>query len=543
MNNILLYLNKTTAEQIPILELGDITTKGTPLSGYANNMVSGYYNYSMFGGLNADQVGFQFADSAKIVRHLSNGGKYYPSTAVTGNADSIGYYVDTNVKQLRAIRDNDDTYYFDMTNVDLEYDDRAWLAIATISGVAYGGFLCRRKYWDGSQYVDNGWLFAYQALGDPLQNVIVNGAIQPGTGSKGFRPIRDIQNGAFGGGWRSGDQPDYNTDDIDLPGAPDESVASAVRSGLVNIYQLNEANLDALGKALFGNEGISGLITKLQNSFLNPLDAIISLQIFPCAPDLGSSENIKLFDWSCYASKLGTDTVGNRLSSQYKTYNFGTINISEIWHSYLDYDSTSMSLYLPFIGSIDIPIAEVMNGSVTVEYTVDFLTGMCVANVKCVKSVPLSSGRNVPQKTEHSFMGNCSVQIPLNNVSYGNIVGSLMQAASTGLRTGNAGIALASLVESGLSGGMQPTVSTKGTITSNAGFCSVLFPYISIIRPITAEAECYQDVEGYPSYVYGTLGDYEDLCVCDNILLDGLTCATDSEISRIKQLCKEGVYV
>lgn len=367
--------------------------------------------------------------------------------------------------------------------------------------------------------------------------------ISASPGDEGFKPIGDIPDRTFGGGGTSGDVPDYHTDDIELPGAPDESTASAIMSGMINIYQLNKANLDLLGKALFGSEGIDGLITKLQNSFLNPLDAIISLQVFPCTPSLGSSENIKVFDWSCVSTKLGTSAVGNRLSNQYKTYNFGTLNIAEIWHSYLDYESTSMELYLPFIGSVDIPIAEVMNGSVEVEYTVDFLTGMCVANVRCSKSVPLSSGRSVPQKTEHSYMGNCSVQIPLNNVSYGNIIGSLMQAASSGLRTGNAGVALASVVESGLSGGLSPTVKTKGTINANAGFCSVLYPYLSIIRPITAEAQNFQTVEGYPSYIYGTLGSYAGLCVCDDINLSNVPGATDDELDEIRNICKAGIYV
>lgn len=370
-----------------------------------------------------------------------------------------------------------------------------------------------------------------------------SGSLINASGNEGFKPIGDIARYTIGGGDISGELPGYTTDELELPGAPDESVASAVKSGMINVYQITDTNLAALGRALFGTEGINGLITKLENSFLNPLDAIISLQVFPCTPDVGSSEYIKLFDWSAYVDKLGTTTSGNRLTNQFKTYNFGSLSVAEMWQSYLDYDSTAFELYLPFIGSVDIPISEVVNGSVEVEYTVDFLTGMCVANVLCTKNVPLSSGRSVPQYTEHSFMGNCSVQIPLNNVSYGNIIGSVMQAASSGLRTGNAGVAVASLVESGLSGGLQPSVKTKGTVVANAGFCSCLYPYISVTRPITAEPSSFQEVNGYPSYIEGSLSMYKGLCVCDNIILSNLAGATDSEINRIKQICSEGIYV
>lgn len=362
-------------------------------------------------------------------------------------------------------------------------------------------------------------------------------------GNEGFVPIGDIADRVFGGGSVSGEVPGYTTDVLEMPGAPDESHGSAVRSGLINVYHITEANLIALGRALFGTEGVDGLITKLQNSFLNPLDAIISLQLFPCTPDLGSSEHIKVLDWSSYVDKLGTTSSGNKLASQYKTFNFGELSVAEMWQSYLDYDSTSFELYLPFIGSVDIPIAEVMNGSIKVDYTVDFLTGMCVGKVLCTKNVPLSNGRSVPQYSLHSYMGNCSVQIPLNNVSYGNIVGSLMQAASTGLRTGNAGLALASVVESGLSGGLQPTVKTKGTISANAGFCSCLYPYISVTRPITVIPESFQEIEGYPSYIYGKLSSYKGLCICDDIDLTGLSGATENELDEIRNICKSGIYV
>ena len=254
------------------------------------------------------------------------------------------------------------------------------------------------------------------------------------------------------------------------------------------------------------------------------------------------SEAIKVLKYTCISADLGADSVGNKLSKQFKVYDFGTLSVAEMWHSFLDYDASSFSLYLPFIGSVDIPVGEVMNGSVNVQYTVDFITGMCVANVLCTKNVELSSGDVVTQYAQHSYMGNCSVQIPLNSVSYGNIVGSLAQAASVGLKAGITGF-VASAATSAIQGGFKPTIETKGTINANAGFCSILKPYITVTRPIPAESENYQEVLGYPSYIEGTLGDYADLCVCDNIDLSGLSGATDSEIDRIKQLCKEGVYV
>ena len=356
-------------------------------------------------------------------------------------------------------------------------------------------------------------------------------------GEEGFQPIGEITRYTIGGGDVSGDRPGYTTEILTQPGAPDESVASAAGSGFINIYSLNTANLQRLGEVLF-----DGLISKLNNVFLSPLDSIISLQIFPCTPDVGSSEAIKLLKYTATSADLGADAVGNRLSKQFKVYDFGTLQIPEMWYSFLDYEATSFQLYLPFIGMVDIQISEVMNGSVNVQYTVDFITGMCVANVLCTKNVPLSSGAIVSQYSQHCYMGNCSVQIPLNSVSFANIVGSLAQAASAGLQGGLAAAA-GSLAMSAIGGGFKPNVETKGTINSNAGFCAILKPYITITRPISAEPGSFQETEGYPSYIENTLGACKGLCVCDNINLKGLSGATDSEINRIKQMGNEGVYV
>lgn len=361
--------------------------------------------------------------------------------------------------------------------------------------------------------------------------------INASPGDEGFVPIGDPTKYVIGGGDISGVVPMYPTDTLTQPDAPDESGASAVNSGFLNIYHINEANLARLGTCLY-----DGLLAKLNNIFMSPMDSIVSLQIFPCAPLDGSTEAVKVLKYTCISADLGADSQAARLANQFRQYDFGTLYVPEQWGSFLDYDASAFSLYLPFIGAVDLDVGEVMGGYVNVKYTVDFLTGMCVANVLCTKTYQLSSGQTPPQYAQHSYMGNCSVQVPLNSVSYGNIIGSLANAAAAGLKGGIVGVA-ASAASSALSGGFKPIIETKGTVNANAGFCAVLQPYITISRPVPAESTSFQTVNGYPSYIESTLGACKDLCICDNINLTGLSGATDSEIERIKQMCKDGVYV
>lgn len=452
-----------------------------------------------------------------------------------------GQYYISNTPDLTTwtmFRADGGSPYVSFDNRTFMYDtvNHVWLAIAEISGNRVFGF-----YIQGTDtYPDHAKVeaFVYQTETNASLNKIMSElTFKPGKGSKGFRPIANRTKNVIGGGNRTEQKPGYTTDVLTQPTAPDETHASAIGTGFINIYKVDSANLARLGKCLF-----DGLFAKLNNVFISPMDYIVSLQVFPCTPDLGSVEYIKVLQYTAIAADLSEDSQGTKLSKQFKQYDFGTLSIPEMWESFLDYDATSFTLYLPFIGSVDIPVNEVMNGSINVKYTVDFLTGMCVANVLCTKNDILSDDSVVTQYAQHSYMGNCSVTVPLCNESFSNIVGALATAAATCF-TGGLGAAAGSLAMAGASGGFKPTVETKGAISSNAGFCAVLQPYITVTRPIPAESDNYQEVIGYPSYIDAILGTCEGLCVCDNIELSGLSGATDSEIARIKQMCKEGVYI
>lgn len=366
------------------------------------------------------------------------------------------------------------------------------------------------------------------------------------SGEKGFRPTsartRPDRPGIGGRGSSNKKDPDYAGDTITLPGAPDESAASAVGCGFVNCYKIDTANLEKVGQCLYG----STLLGLIQSLSINPLDFIISLMIFPDTPNVGSSEHIKLGGWVAAATggaALGFDASGSRLSSQFKTVSFGSVSIPENWGNFLDYSQTNIELYLPFVGSVSIDVSECMGGTIEVEYTIDFFTGMCVANVLCTRSnYVLPSGKALTNvHAEHAYQGNCAIQIPLSAVNYGSMVGSLINACTQGITNPVAGFT--GIVTDAISGGLRPNVSSKGNIVANAGFCSVLYPYVRITRPITAEPGSYQEVMGYPSYINDTLGQCDGLCICDGINLQNVSGATDNELNRIKQLCTEGVYV
>lgn len=408
------------------------------------------------------------------------------------------------------------------------------------------GFL---SYYTGDETNHGGWLFGWWWIETITSghttirlvrctNMDGNNFVKPEAeqGEEGFRPIGYTNEKTTGGGDHSNKIPEYKTDLLNPPGEPDESEASLVGSGFVNAYLVTEGNLANFGACLFS----STLLTAITNLFINPLDAVISLNVFPCKPSFRTSTPIKLLNHKCEQMDLGIDANGFPLSKQFKTIDFGSITIAEEWESFLDYECTNATLYLPFIGEIDIPITEVMDATINVQYTIDFFTGMCVATVTTTRNIQISRVLTAQHRSIHSYTGNVAINVPLSAVNYGNMIGSFINAASSGLRSG-AGGAIATLASEAAGGGFKPSVTTKGTVSANAGYCAILYPYIEIERPITAEPEGFQEVIGYPSYIKNTIGECQGLCVCDEIDLRGITGATESELNRIKQLCREGV--
>lgn len=527
---------------IPVVRLGDLTDK--PNAADPMGLCSGWSSAFAFKGQQIGEFPVILNPGATIPRSLGRIGTFYPSSATIS---SDHYFRLT----YRPGQTNKFTYYanasgvYDVASLDETLDGSTdfFLATAVINEVEYLGIYAYGTGLGSDQHAS--WMFAYCPNASGAWNELFTYlAIDPAPGYEGFKPTgtRYGDRKGIGGrgkhGSHQGKTPGYYTDTLTNPGAPDESGASAIHSGMLTVYDVSDNALAGLASCLFGQQ----LSTQITGLFYNPMDFIISLNIFPCQPVFGSSVPIKLGRWQCTAADLGADASGLPLTSQFKTLDFGSIDVPENWGSFLDYSNTQIELYLPFIGSVEVDVAEVMDGSISLEYTIDFLTGMCVANVNCNKLVETPDGEVYPQSSQHSYQGNCAISVPLGQVQYGNMIGSLINASAVGLSKGPGAGAIA-LAGEAVSGGMKPSVSTKGTISANAGFCAVLRPYIRITRPISAESESFQEVMGYTSYVDSKLGDCTGFCVCDNIDLSSISGATESELERIKQICLEGVHV
>lgn len=347
--------------------------------------------------------------------------------------------------------------------------------------------------------------------------------------------IADIEVPIGGGGFI----PDLEGDDIELPGAPDETISGALANGFLNIYKPTAAQLQSFGNALWTNVfnakwfDIDSIANVVLNAVSDPIDYIIGLFMLPISPTTTSSNGI-------YLGRINVNTISPaRVTKQYVVLDMGTLNISELYGNYLDYANSRISIYLPYIGIADIDVQEVNGGTVHLQYIVDVFTGACVANVQCVKVTTTPWGESYQNKTIHSYSGNMAIQLPISAASFDTMTQGLINVG-LGLGTNTPAVAMQGIGQ--VSQGFSGDVTTRGSLSSNTGKLGYQTPYLMFTRPIESRPAKLGALHGYSAGVGGKLSQFSGYVECSDVKLDGVT-ATENEINEIKSLLKSGVYV
>lgn len=330
-------------------------------------------------------------------------------------------------------------------------------------------------------------------------------------------PKTASKSGAGGGG---GDF-DIQSDTVSFPTPP---TLSAIGAGLMALYCPNVTELKDFSDWLWTND----VFGTLQKFVASPMDLIISLSIFPLAPDItAGGDTVKI-------GGIATGATMARLTNQYKTFDCGSINVKEFYGSALDYGQyTKLSIYLPYIGVRELKTDELMDGTISVQYNVDFLTGACVALIKCVR-------QNL-NAVLYSFEGNMSAQIPLTSKDFSTVYSAILRGVIDG--EVSAGNPVGDVVSSAMSiMSAKPTISRAGSISGNGGHLGLHTPYLILERAIQSLPDDAGQYYGYPSNITARLGTLSGYTEVEYIIETNIHCL-DEELAEIDALLKEGVYL
>lgn len=340
---------------------------------------------------------------------------------------------------------------------------------------------------------------------DNPDNKDPSGQSKPNTGGNGNNP--------------SGGNP--NSDIIYNPSLP---TVNPISTGSVNLYQMDATTFRAFMSYLWSNPFYTAFIKLFQD----PMQAVISTHIIGISVPTVRKENITI-------GNVTTDVQANVVGNNFVRANFSYLQIPEFYADASDYLETVVELYLPYHGYVTLNTFEVMGAKINLEYTIDVLTGSFVAVVTVSKTIDDTTLNSVL----YQYNGNMAYQIPLSSVDYSSYITATLGAIGA-LTQKRIGSIVGGLVDSALS--IDIGYDRASTLTANTGYMSVKEAYVTILRPIHAQAPNFAHYVGYPYEGYVTLGSCSGLTICREVYINNVL-GTDEETKEIKSLLMEGVIL
>ena len=367
-----------------------------------------------------------------------------------------------------------------------------------------------------------------------------------------------------------------------LPQFDDNTYDGAMRSGLLgtfstatDIYNIDTNDFTHLVSKLWDAMALvpSGdpLNDYCLDTFLttNPIDSIVSLKYFPISEDMGiNATTVKLGKYdtmiSCkYAKNSLLVDCGDVLI--YPRFGIGG---KKTW---LD-KMTTITLYLPFCGTLSLDPEKYMGRYVNVEYAIDLLSGNCSAFVsiiadngnKCITDIANGtcgidcSVTGIQHITLDSQLYNATEQLKamrinnavsgltnllgLSSIKNNDLTGAVSQLATAGGNIynmlHNEDIAKYNLQHT------QLPVKMIGTTGATTGAMCELYPTIIIERPddATVNKTAFAKTNGYACCISDTVGNFTGYTEFSSVDLSGLT-ATATEKNAIISALQGGVII
>ena len=314
--------------------------------------------------------------------------------------------------------------------------------------------------------------------------------------------------------------------------APNKPSGNISASSLYTIWNPSQAQLNSLANFLWSTDFVDTIKKILQS----PMDALISLALFPVTPPTDGTHNIAL-------GYINSGVSAPRVSDQFMTVQTTGLVVPHKYNSYLDYAPyTKAEIFLPFIGFCPLNINDIMGKSVDITYNIDLLSGVCTAIV------------HANARSLYSYSGNMAMFLPLSAGNWARMLTPIfgMVGGVTSLAAGIGGVMGGAplLASTGMAvrgaesiGNLDGnSVSRSGGISGNAGIMGDYQPFIVVTRPINDKPTTYDTNIGQTYNKSAQLGTLSGFTVVEEAHIEGLS-ATETEKNEIERLLKEGVIL
>ena len=493
-------------------------------------VASGYYNLGGYTKSIVWEIPTNTKGEHYTIVHYNTGNYSDPNSYI----DNIGvvYYSETQIALQSLIFSTFNAYEYDNDNlvtsgtIDLSANATADTNSVYNSELGLGIFV-PADWLTSDRY---GGSFGWNADSRWDRNTLSFGGIDLGhVDSEGFwdrvqnipkpKPLWQVDTSTTGGG--DGDYGDNISDTIGLPDLTSLNQNSISNTKFLTCYKMTPAQLSKLGDELWSDN----IFTQISNTVLKPTDFIVNLSLLPV--DVGGVTKL------IKAGKiLLNGAEGTLIAQQFIRVDCGTLEIKKKWGGAIDYQ-TDVSIFLPFIGEQSLNANEVIGSTLHVIYTVDILSGSCIASIRVIKD-------NL-DAVLYQFSGNMASNYPITSADYATVFsGALQLAVGVGSLPSNGGVlSLVSATSNMLSGS---DVKRTGSLSSASGFMGIKKPYLILSRPVQSLPENYNSFHGYVSNITMKLKDCKGYTQVDSIHIDNVPCM-EEEKTRLLQILKEGIII
>ena len=302
----------------------------------------------------------------------------------------------------------------------------------------------------------------------------------------------------------------------------DDADTKALSSGigvLTSTFHMTKERLIQLGQFLWGSS-VFDEFSLINN---NPIENIISCKAIPYNIS-GTTQEITL-------GNVKTGVNGEKISQNFSKQTIGTVTINEHYKSFLDYAPyTNVIIYLPYIGFKELDTSLVMGKTLKIEYTLDVITGGCLAQIYVGKIRLYEFTGNIG--VDISITASNRAQVESAYISAGvGVVSSAMSGNVTGAVNSIIGAATSQYHYSG-TGNPSPSC-----VSSTNRTC-----YVVIDRPQYQSLKAFNHTRGRMCCLSKTIGSLKGFTVCDsNVDISGVS-ATDEEKEEIVNILSSGFF-
>lgn len=299
----------------------------------------------------------------------------------------------------------------------------------------------------------------------------------------------------------------------------DTKVLSSGIGVLTSTFHMTKERLEQLGQFLWG-ASIFDEFSLINN---NPIENIISCKAIPYDIS-GTTQEITL-------GNVKTGVNGEKISQNFNKQTIGSVAIAEHYHNFLDYAPyTNVIIYLPYIGFKELDASLVMGKTLRIEYTLDVITGGCLAQIYVGKIRLYEFTGNIGVDISITASNRAQVESAYINAGVG-VVSSAMSGNVTGAVNSIIGAATSQYHYSG-TGNPSPSC-----VASTNRTC-----YVVIDRPQYQPLNAFNHTRGRMCCLSKTIGSLKGYTVCDkNVDISGIS-ATDEEKEEIVNILSSGFF-